>query len=126
MRTWASCTWASCTWASRAVAAVLFCAMALPASALDTFASVAEYKALTAGEQETFVGGVYDAYAVLADAQVIEEGPILDLIQRGLSCGAAGTVSDLRRILNDYLDAHPDEHDVAPASLLFFALEEAC
>ena len=110
-----------------AIAAALLVAAA-KAHAVTAFYTAEEYMTASEVERLGFVGGVYDAFAVLDDAALVHSGGGQDLLRRIFKCTTDRnwSTNDLDRVLVDYLNAHTDEWDTSPASILFFALDEVC
>ena len=95
------------------------------AEAVEAYLSREDYLNASKEERVSFIIGVYDAFAVLHDADLIKEEGIAEMTGRVLDCTDHVPPADLDAIFVAWLEGHPNWSDV-PASLLFFALDDFC
>jgi hypothetical protein len=99
-----------------------------PTRAFDAFFTTQDYLKAPEDARLAFVAGVFDGIASIHDAGLIVDSTMADIVQRGRTCVSEKnmTVNDLDAIFLVWLQKDPKEWINAPASSLYFALDEFC
>jgi hypothetical protein len=114
------------SWARRlALALTLGLVSWSQAGAVETYYDREAFLGAPKEKRVAFIIGVYDAFAVLHDAGLIDDEGIAEMTSRVLVCTDQMPPADIDTIFVTWLQGHPNWPDV-PASLLFFALDDFC